>query len=188
VPPLVLILDEGRVRPFDDAERDRIEARPDERADIEFGREVGVLAESDIRAVDDGDEDALGGPDVEHDPSTLPRVRNVDRPLVEPGGVPIRDVGWLIREWDPDVGVLGPVVETLHRPTAGNGRAAPIRPCRRLRTGEELEAPFPVEFEPVRVWDRMHRQAVQRGQLGSEPRARYHAGTPANTSQSAIEP
>ena len=44
MPPLVLVLDVGRVRPLHDAQRQRVRARPDDIGEVELGGEVGVLA------------------------------------------------------------------------------------------------------------------------------------------------
>ena len=47
-------------------------ARPRAAGDVELGGEVRILADAERDAVDPGEEDALGGPDVEHDPAASP--------------------------------------------------------------------------------------------------------------------
>ena len=67
MPPLVLVLDVGRVGPFHDAQAEGVRARPEAVGQVELGGEVRVLADPDLLAVELDDEDALGGADVEDD-------------------------------------------------------------------------------------------------------------------------
>ena len=70
MPPLILVLDEARVRPaqHDSGELVRC-AMVDDVADVERGRCAGVLRDADRLAVDEHAEHALRAAELEHDRS-----------------------------------------------------------------------------------------------------------------------
>ena len=90
VPPLVLVLDERGVRPLHDRQPQVVRAGPQERRHVELGREVRVLADPDVLAVELDEQHALGGAHVEHDTAPGPRRRDLERPLVDAGRVLVR--------------------------------------------------------------------------------------------------
>ncbi len=94
VPPLVLVLDEGGVRPLDDGEPDDVgPARAQLRGHVELARQVRVLAHADVGPVDPHQQHALRGPHVQHDAAPGPARRNLDLALVDPRGVALAWAG-----------------------------------------------------------------------------------------------
>ena len=83
VPPLVLVLDEGRVRPLDHAQGQRVAARSQAVGQVELRGQVRILAGPDLVAVEAHDEHALGRADVEDDAPAGPCRRDLELALVD---------------------------------------------------------------------------------------------------------
>ena len=175
-PPLVLILHEVRVGPLDHGQVEGVRAGPQVWREIELRGEVGILADPDIATVDGDDEDALGGPDVENDTPIRPGRWDLEVAAVVAGRVMGRDVRRQFRVRHPDVGVMRQVAEILtgllHVPGARHGDRRPGgRVLVRLyvRTRCELEPPFAIEVESVRMRDAVHLEPARARQLGRRP-------------------
>ncbi len=184
VPPLVLVLDVGRVGPLHDAQRQAVGARPGHLGQVELGGEMGVLAEPDLDAVQGDDQDALGRADVEDDPPAGPCRGDLEVPLVDAGRIVRGDLRRVPGKRHLDVRVVGLVGEALHRPHARDIRLGPVGSRLCVGCAEQLEPPPPVELDPpggVVVAEGVHRQAVDGGELGLEPRPETatdrHAGS-----------
>ena len=173
VPPLILVLDIGRVGPFHDAQGQDVRPRRGETGEVELRRQVGVLRDADLPAVERHDQDTLGRPDMEHDPLVHPGRWNLDLAFVDAGRVVGGNLGREARKRHLDVRVLGPVVEALHRPATRNVGPAPGWPGLGGRLAKQLEPPPAVELDPscrIVVAQRVHRQPVQARELRGEPR------------------
>ena len=160
-PPLVLVLDEARVRPLHDDTGERVRlAHDNKRRHIELGRQPRVLAHADRAAVHVNVEHAFRAPDMQHDPAPVPLRRELEPRAVAAGGVLAGHRGRLVRERHLDVRVVR-AVEPVHRPVAWHRQARPagrfeFRPdeLRRdvLDARGEVELPVSVEgFEPRRL-------------------------------------
>ncbi len=193
VPPLVLILYVGGIGPFDDAKRDRVGAGPHEPGDVELGREVRVFAHADLDAVERRHQDALGGPDVEHDSTPgEPCFGHLEVPLVHARRVHRGKFRRIPGKWHLDVGVVRQVEErqrrvlgSRHRPAARDVDFPPVGPERLLRLVEKLEAPAAVERDSIEMGDAVHGQPVLRSQLRGEPWSCCHSIRPPSRSQAA---
>ena len=75
MPPLILILHEGRIGPLDHRETNVILTLHEVIGHVELGCEVGVLAQPYRSLVDVDDEDALCCADVQHDAASGPGFR-----------------------------------------------------------------------------------------------------------------
>ena len=173
VPPLVLVLDVGGVRPLHHPQRERVVTRLEPVGDLELGCEVGVLADPDLDPVERRDQDALGGPHVEHHPATRPLIGDPEGPLVETGRVRLGDLRRPAREGHLDVGVVGLVGRVLHRPAARDLDVPPLPAGFRVGPRQELEAPGTVEVHAVGVRDAVHGESTDAGQFGRRPRLRH---------------
>src|SRR5687768_4121262 len=107
-----------------------------------------VLADPDILTIELNDQHALRSADMQHDPPVAPRGRHLERALVEPGRVVLRNLRWEALERHLHVRVLGMVVEALHRPEPGDLRLSPVGGWLGVWAAEQLEAPGAVEREP----------------------------------------
>ncbi len=134
VPPLVLVLDVGRVRPLDDAQASAcwrragggpVRSNSDARCES-----LPTPISSPLRL---DDQDALGGTDVEHDPPSGPARGDLELALVDAGRVRLRDLGRQARERHLDVRVVGRVPGAGHRPEARDVGLAPVGTGRRRR-------------------------------------------------------
>ncbi len=150
MPPLILVLDEARVGPADD---DGVQlVRPvvvDELRDVELGRRLRVLGQSDRLPVDEHVENALERAEVQHDGPALPPARHPEATPVDAGLVLVGHVRRQIGERHLHVGVLRRA-EALHRPEARHVDLAPAPPraedVRRLfRPRGQAELPLAVE-------------------------------------------
>ncbi len=177
VPPLVLVLDERGVGPLDDGQPQGVLAGLEGIGQVELRGEVRVLAHADLEAVELDDEHALGRPHVEHDAPPAPRRGHLDGPLVDPGRVLLRHLGWPIGERHLDVGVVRLVERVLHRPAARHLDRSPGVARVVVRPVEELEPPGAVQRQAVEVRDGVHRQAAASRQLGVGPRRGGHGGS-----------
>ena len=116
VPPLVLILDEARVRPADDDGVQLVRSVVvDELRDVELGRRLRVLREANRLAVHQHMEDTLERPEVEDDWAPLPPPRHVEAAPVDAGLVLLGHVRRQVGERHLHVRVLR-LAEALHRP------------------------------------------------------------------------
>ena len=173
VPPLVLVLDVGRIRPLHDPQGQGIASRPQTAAQVELRGEVRVLPDPDLLAVEADDEDALRGPDMEHDTPVGPPVGEVDLALVDAGRVPFRDLGRQAVERHLDVRVVRVVPGARHRPDTRDIGLAPVRAWLVIGACEELEAPTAIERETVAVGDAVHQETAESRDLGEGPRSRH---------------
>ncbi|CAM5699347.1 hypothetical protein SALBM311S_12461 [Streptomyces alboniger] len=156
VPPVVLVLDIGRVRPFDDREPHGV-GLPGAHGtgDVELARQMCVLARPDGLPVDVGDQRALGGTHVQDDPPSRPVRRDVDLALMHSGGVDGRQVGRRLGPGHAVVGVLRQVadavevVEVLHGPASRHLQVRPVAVRLGVGARQQLEAPAAVEVEAV---------------------------------------
>ena len=128
VPPLVLVLDERRVGPFDDAQAEGVRARPEPAGQVELRGEVRVLADPDLLAVELDDEDALRGADIEHHAPARPGGRHLELAFVDAGRVELGDRRRPVVEGHLDVGVVRLVPGPRHRPDARDLRLGPVAP------------------------------------------------------------
>ena len=164
VPPLVLVLDEGRIGPLHHAQGDLVGAGPDEARDVELRGQMGVLPDADLFTVERRDQDAFGCADVQDDAAIgKPTGWDFEISLVHAGGIDVRQVGRIAGERHLDVGVVRQVEEapkrigrSAHRPAAGDLDLAPTRRQIILRRMKQLEAPAAVERDPIEVRHRMH--------------------------------
>lgn len=168
VPPLVLVLKVRGVRPLHDGESHGVgRAGAYDGGEVELGRQMRVLGDTDGPTVDVDEQHALGGAHLEHDPPARPLGRNVDLTLVH-----ARRVGrWRRgRELAPrhlGVGVPGRVVGVLEGPGAGDLGRGPVVAHRGCGGREELEAPVAVEGESLGApVDGVHGQAPPGSHLG----------------------
>ncbi len=116
VPPLVLILDEARVRPADDDCDELVRTVVvDEPADVELGRRAGILRDSDRLTVHQQVQHALRAAEVEDDRARAPAPRDRERPPVDARLVLLGNVRRQLRKRHHDVRVVRPS-EALHRP------------------------------------------------------------------------
>ena len=83
VPPLVLVLDVGRVGPLHDAPRQRVLARPQPIRQVELGCEMRVLTDAELIAVEAHEEDAFGGAHMEDDAPPRPFRGDLEVALVD---------------------------------------------------------------------------------------------------------
>ena len=72
MPPLVLVLDVGSVRPLDDRQPDRVVAGSYGIGHVELGGKVRILADAQLATVELDDQDALRRADVQDDAATGP--------------------------------------------------------------------------------------------------------------------
>ena len=188
VPPLILVLDEARVRPADD---DGVQlVRPvvvDELRDVELGRRLRVLGEADRLAVDEHVEHALERAEVQHRPAgASSRAARVKRAAVDAGLVLARARSAAdSANGICDVRVLR-LAEALHRPEARHLDACSSRAARRSASGassgrcDQAEVPLAVERgEPRRagaVERRVRREPVQARELRQHPAAPRRRG------------
>ena len=153
VPPLILILDEARVRPAHDDGDELVGATvSNEVGDVEFRRCPGVLREADRLAVHDEVEHALDTAEAEDDPPPAPAARDGERAAVDSGRVCLGYVRRRVAERHHDVRVVRLLVP-LHRPQTGHVDPVPAatRPGRGARGGrpvDEPELPYTVERPP----------------------------------------
>ena len=171
VPPLVLVLDEGRIRPLDDAQRQGVGARPDAAGQVELRGEVGILPDPDLLAVEADDQDALGGPDMEHDPPIGPVRGNLEFALVDAGRVRLGDLGRKALERHLDVRVVRQVRGPGHRPDARDVGLAPVGSRVGVGRRQQLESPAAIEREPLPVDDAVHGESADPRQFGVVPRS-----------------
>ena len=147
--------------------------------DVELGRQVRVLADPDLRAVDRDDQDALGRPDVEDDPPAGPARRDLELALVDAGRVLVGDRRRQARERHLDVRVVRQVIEALHRPAARDRRprSSPGRARRpaRAAAGTATSRPGPGASPDRRGGARASAGAGHR-QLRHEPRPEADGG------------
>ena len=173
VPPLVLVLDVGRVGPLDDRQPERVRAGAGGRRSGRTRRPGASPCSIPIwRAVELDDEHALGGPDVEDDPPARPTPAGSSNvALVDAGRVLLRDVRRRVRRTASgrSCSGAGPRCPASSR-APGTSALAPVRAGRGIRAPEELEAPRPVEREPVGVGDAVHREPAELDELGRDPR------------------
>ena len=169
MPPLVLVLDEARVGPLHDSERQDVVAWLDGIGDVELGSQVGVLADPDLLAIDGHDEDAFGGADIEDDSPAGPSFREVERPLEDTRRIVRGGMRRTLREGHLHVRVLRQVREALERPDAGDVYLAPRVQKARVRSRQQLKPPTAVEHDAVVVGHRVHRQPADRCELGRFP-------------------
>ena len=168
VPPLVLVLDVGRVGPLHDPERERVRPGPQTVGHVELGGEVRVLADPDVAPLSV----------TIRTLSAAPTWSTIRRPA-QPAGArrsarrrrsgSLGDLGRLARERHLDVGVVRQVAGVLHRPAARDLDVAPGVGGRPRPAGEQLEAPRAVELEPVGVRHGVHRQAAEARQFRVGP-------------------
>ena len=171
VPPLVLILDVGRVRPLDDPQRERVGSRLEAVREVELGGQVRVLPDADLLAVEAHDEHALGGADMENDPSSGPLLGHRELALVDPRRVRVREGRWPARERHLDVRVVRMIPGAGHRPEARHVRLDPVRTDRGVGRREELEAPAAVERHGLAADDAVHGEAAGPRELRGGPRS-----------------
>ncbi len=155
VPPLVLILDEARIRPADDDGDELVRAVvANEAADVELRRRAGVLRDPDRLAVHQDVERTLGAAEVEDDRARAPAAGDRERPPVHTGLVLLGHVRRQIRKRHHDVRVMRPA-EALHRPEAGHLDLPPAtRALEQARSffgpRRETELPAAVEVADAR--------------------------------------
>jgi hypothetical protein len=186
VPPLVLVLDERRVRPPHDLGGEQVgSVEADELGDVELGLEARVLAHTDLGAVDPQLQGAVGTTHVQHDAPVGPLARYVEGGAVATSRVLLGHVRREIVERHDHVRVDRPV-EALHRPAARHGHVGP-RAVVEVGRGEsfgrgvgpvgEREPPGAVERpEPGAApvdQRRPHRQPSDGRELGLRPPARH---------------
>ena len=138
---------------------------------VELGREVRILPDPDLLAVEADDQDALGGPDVEHDPPIGPVGRHLEFALVDAGRVRLGDLGRKALERHLDVGVVRQVRGAGHRPDARDVGLAPVGAGVGVGCRQELEAPAAVERESLPVGDAVHGESADPRHLGVVPRS-----------------
>ena len=173
VPPLVLVLDVGRVGPLHDASGAgcwRPAGRRSVMSNSEARCESLLTPISSPLSADD--EHALGGADVEHDPPAGPGRRDLERRARRRrSGSTSGIVRRQARERHLDVRVVRLVPGVLASSSSPGPRSrASVGVDRIVRSAEELEAPRAVEREPVVVADAVHREAADARQLRARPR------------------
>jgi hypothetical protein len=170
VPPLILVLDVGGVRPLHDGQPQDVGPAPEEIGHVELGGEVRVLAQPDVPVVEPHEQDALRRADVQDDATLEPRRGHMDRALVDAGRLDLGERRRQTRERHLDVGVVRPVPGVLHRPAARDGDVAPRFGVQRgVGVGQELEAPGAIQDAVRVVPDGVHRKATDGGQSGARP-------------------
>ncbi len=168
VPPLVLVLKVRGVRPLHHGQPyGGPPAGAYDVREVEVGGEVGVLGDADGPPVHVHQQHALGGPDLEHDPPPGPVGRDVHRTLVDPRRIVDRRQRRELCIRHTDVRVLRTVVRVLHGPCTRHVRRRPGLRERRVRRGQQLEAPVAVEGDgPRPAVDGGHGQPPPGGHLG----------------------
>ena len=178
VPPLVLVLDVGGVRPLHDGQADPVGAGRHEARHVELGGQVRVLAEADLA----GRSPRPAG--------RSPRRRRGGRPAGPP-----RRPGPRASARTPRSGSPRGSTAAARGTASGRSCTAACRanPCivqqpgtsasdhasasGRVRARQQLEAPAAVQLHAVQVRHAVHRHAARPGQLGDGPRRRGHART-----------
>ena len=176
VPPLVLVLHVGGVRPAHDHRRERVAlAGPDPSGEVELGGEARVLRGAERFAVEPEHEHALGPADLEHDPSPAPSPRHRELGAVQAGRVVVGDLGRLQVEGHRNVRV-DRGREALHREAPRHRDLAPASVTERhtLPTPRGGLGPLDAEEPPVAV-EAAHPRRVGQGRAG--PRARRQRAT-----------
>jgi hypothetical protein len=177
VPPLVLVLDEARVRPPEDDGNELVRAVVAyEVADVELGGRPCVLGDADRLAVHENVEHAFSAGEVQHDGPRPPAARNRERPPVDTGLVLLRHLRRRIVERHHDVRVVRPP-EALHRPEPGDLDLLPAARCAErvrcvLGPPDEAEVPAPGQIARPRSAARerrRRRQAVEARELRQHP-------------------
>ncbi len=170
VPPLVLVLHVGRIRPLHDPQVQGVRAGSETVGQVELRRQVRILADPDRLAVERDDEDALGGADVEDDPPSRPVGGELELALVDAGRVQLRDRRRAARERHLDVRVVRDVPGPGHRPDTRDVSLRPVGAGGIVGSPQELEPPPAVEREPLAVLDAVHGEAADPRQFGVVPR------------------
>src|SRR6187399_1957076 len=150
MPPLVLVLDEARVRPaYDDRDELVAAAAADEVGDVELGGRARVLGDAYRLSVQQDVQHALDAAEAEHDASPGPGARDREEAPVDARRVLLRDVRRPLRERHRDVRVLRYVVAE-HRPEARDPHRVPTTcqaECPRRVVGSVDEPEIPVAVE-----------------------------------------
>ncbi|OQA79119.1 MAG: hypothetical protein BWY31_04271 [Lentisphaerae bacterium ADurb.Bin242] len=152
VPPFVLVLEIGRIRPLDDDDREFIFTGFQEFRDIEFRCAAGVLRESGGNSVHEGVENAFRAVETEQNAASLPVGRNPEKGAVDAGRIAFRRGGRGLLPGHGRVGVVR-IVVSLHVPASRNGDFFPWEFVRGevVRHGQRVlevkEIPVAVEGE-----------------------------------------
>ena len=188
VPPLVLVLDVGRVGPPHHLRGEQVRLRRTHvLGDVELGFEARVLADADLGAVDPHVQHAVGAADVQHDAPSLPLARARRRWCGS------RPVGFCVRHVRREL--VGTASARSCR-SAGRSPASSSSPARRRRPTspssksgvaeavgrgvgpvDEREPPAAVERPEPRAaavdQRRPHRQPSDARELGLRPPVRH---------------
>ncbi len=132
-----------------------------------------ILAEADLLAVEADDEHALGGADVEHDPSSRPGRRHAEVAFVDARRVMFRDRRRQAGERHLDVGVVRVIPGVGHRPEARHVRLGPLGAGLVIGRPEQLEAPPAIERHALEVGNSVHRKTADPRQFRLGPRSRH---------------
>ncbi len=137
-PPLVLVLDERRVRPFHDGRCDDVAATEfNERRDVELGRQPRILAQADRLAVDVDIEHAFGAAEMKDDATIAPTGGEIYLGAKTPGRIFFRHARRLVPEGHLHVRVVRLIERVLQRPVSRHGDFLPIGARVRSKAGRD---------------------------------------------------
>ncbi len=154
--PVVLIFEVGSVAVAGNLCRDRIEAGLEKGSDFEFSRQAGILAITNVVAVDPGLDGGVGGFEDEKNAASFPLGGKRKSAAIETGGIIGGGMRRVRFEWISDVGIDRFVGSLMELPVGGDGDRAPgnigevwIGGFRRDREGggKPLEFPKAIQFQ-----------------------------------------
>jgi len=182
--PIVLILEKGRIREPNHCQNQKVLSGFQKFRDIEFGRQLGILRQTNPISVEMHMQDALGGSYLQDDSSAAHCGRQLEPKTVNASGVGRRNLARFSRKRHLDIGIMR-AIPTLEAPCTRQGDLFPITvdatflPSRLRNLGRIFkEAEFPETVER----EKRIGLSIRAAPSGLRVRKRYQRGTHGKTS------